>query len=292
LVWAVSKGSAVWRGPLALVITAVPPIGIIGWASPLTAAGILFPGTKWFGLIGTMALSGMAVVAPKTTLCAALIGSTAVHAIHHRKLAPPADWEAVNTQFGGAGFGPRDPLSDFAAAQRIQARALESHARVIVFPESAVPRWNEATELFWQPTLALLKASGKTIILGAGVSKTGTDRFDNVLLIRGAQNGPDLPQRIPVPIGMWRPGTASGVPVDLWASGTVHVGGERAAVLICYEQLLVWPMLMSATEHPTLIIGIANEYWAVNTRIPAVQKAAMRAWAQLFWFPYVRAINR
>jgi apolipoprotein N-acyltransferase len=188
----------------------------------------------------------------------------------------------VNTQFGGAGFGPRDPLSDFAAAQWIQARVLESHARVVVFPESAVPRWNEATELFWQPTLALLKASGKTIILGAGVSKPGTDRFDNVLLIRGAQNGPDLPQRIPVPIGMWRPGTASGVPVHLWASGTVHVGGERAAVLICYEQLLVWPMLMSATEHPTLILGIANDYWLRSTRIPAVQISATQAWSRLF----------
>jgi hypothetical protein len=155
-----------------------------------------------------------------------------------------------------------------------------------------VPRWNEATELFWQPTLALLKASGKTIILGAGISKPGTDRFDNVLLIRGAQNGPDLPQRIPVPIGMWRPGTASGVPMHLLASGTVQVAGERAAVVICYEQLLVWPMLMSATEHPTLIVRIANDYWAVGARIPAVQKAAMRAWSRLFGIPSFLAINR
>ncbi len=279
LVGPVPGDRSVWRGPLALVITAVPPIGIIGWASPLTSAGVLFPGTQWLGLIATMALSGLGAAFPKSTLCAAVIAATAAHAIHHGEIATPSTWEAVNTEFGGAGFGPRDPVSDFAAAQWIQHRALESRARVIVFPESAVPRWNEATEMFWQPTLALLKASGKTIILGAGVSKPGTGQFDNVLLTRGAQNGPDLPQRIPVPIGMWRPGARTGVPIHVWGSGTVNIVGERAAVLICYEQLLVWPVLAAALDRPTLIVGIANDYWAVGTRIPAVQAAATTAWA-------------
>jgi hypothetical protein len=292
LVWTVSNGARFWCAPLALVISAVPPIGIIGWASPLTSAGILFPDTKWLGLIGTMALSGLGAAFPKGTLCVAVIAATAVHAIHHEKVAPPTTWETVNTQFGGAGFGPHDPLSDFAAAEWIQNRALKSRALVIVFPESAVPRWNEATELFWQPTLALLKASGKTIVLGAGMSKTGTGQFENVVVIRGAQNGPDLPQRIPVPIGMWRPGTASGVPMHLWGSGTVNVAGERVAVLVCYEQLLVWPVLTAALQRPTVLLGIANDYWATSSRIPSVQGAAMRAWAQLFWIPCVTAVNR
>ena len=283
---------SVWRGPLALVITAAPPIGIIGWASPLTSAGVLFPGTRWLGLIATMALAGLGAAFPRTALCVALIAATAANALHHGEVAPPPTWEAVNTEFGGAGFGPRDPVSDFASAQWIQTRALESHARVTVFPESAVSRWNEATEMFWQPTLALLKASGKTIILGAGVSKPGTGQFDNVLLIRGAQNGPDLPQRIPVPIGMWRAGTPTGVPIHMWGSGTVNIAGERAAILICYEELLVWPILMSATEHPILIIGIANDYWATSTRIPKVQISAMQAWSRLFGIPNLLATNR
>ncbi len=291
LVGPVPGDRSVWRGPLALVITAVPPIGIIGWASPLTSAGILFPGTQWLGLIATMALTGLAAMFPRSTVCAAVIAATAANALHHGA-APPPTWEAVNTEFGGAGFGPRDPVSDFASAQWIQTRALESHARVIVFPESAVSRWNEATEMFWQPTLALLKASGKTIILGAGVSKPSSGQFDNVLLIRGAQNGPDLPQRIPVPIGMWRPGTPTGVPIHLSGSRTVNIAGERAAVFICYEQLLVWPILISVTAHPTLIIGIANDYWAAGTRIPAVQISAMHAWSRLFGIPNLLATNR
>ncbi len=291
LVGPVPGNRSVCRGPLALVIGAVPPIGIIGWASPLTSAGIPFPGTQWLGLIATTALCGFGTAFPRTALCAAVIATTAVNALNHGKVAPPRTWEAVDTEFGGAGFGPRDPVSDFAAAQWIQMRALESHARVIVFPESAVPRWNEATEMFWQPTLDLLKASGKTIVLGAGVSKPGTEQFDNVLLIRGAQNGPDLPQRIPVPIGMWRPGSASGVPMHLLGSKTVNIAGERTAALICYEQLLAWPVLAAALDRPTLIVGIANDYWVVDTRIPAVQSAATTAWANLFGIPALTARN-
>jgi hypothetical protein len=291
LVWTVSNGTRFWCAPLALVISAVPPIGIIGWASPLTSAGILFPGTKWLVLIGTMALPGMAAVCPRSTLIVAALAASAANTLHHGIVGPPPGWEAVNTNFGGAGFGPRDPLSDFAAAQWIQNRALESRARVVVFPESAVPRWNEATEMFWQPTLAVLKASGKTIVLGAGISKPGTEQFENVVVIRGVQNGPDLPQRIPVPIGMWRPGTSSGVPIHLGGTGTVNDAGERVAVLVCYEQLLVWPVLTALLQHPTVILGIANDYWAASTRIPRVQSAAATAWVKLFGIPLVTAAN-
>jgi hypothetical protein len=39
---------------------------------------------------------------------------------------------------------------------------------------------------------------------------------------------------------------------DLFGPATVDVGGQRAAILICYERLLAWPMLRSALEQPTL----------------------------------------
>ena len=49
----------VWRVPLALLATIVPPLGIIGLASPLTAAGYLFPGTAWVGLAAVALLPGI-----------------------------------------------------------------------------------------------------------------------------------------------------------------------------------------------------------------------------------------
>src|SRR5262249_62229066 len=48
-----------WRAPLAMSATTLPPLGIIGLASPLTAAGYLFPGTAWIGLAAVAFLPGV-----------------------------------------------------------------------------------------------------------------------------------------------------------------------------------------------------------------------------------------
>jgi hypothetical protein len=47
--------------PAMLILAALPPLGVIGWASPLLSAGALFPGTRWLGLmsvLGIVALLG------------------------------------------------------------------------------------------------------------------------------------------------------------------------------------------------------------------------------------------
>ena len=91
---------------------------------------------------------------------------------------------------------------------------------------------------------------------------------------------------------MWKPfGPADGVPLNLTGPGTLKVGQHRLAVLICYEQLLVWPMVHSALESPTLIVGISNATWTKHTYIPAAQEACLKAWSRLFGIPYVSAIN-
>src|ERR1700719_189615 len=44
------RGRAAFCVPLCILLTAIPPLGIIGWASPLLSAGGLFPGSNWVGL--------------------------------------------------------------------------------------------------------------------------------------------------------------------------------------------------------------------------------------------------
>lgn len=44
------------RFALAAILMSVPPFGIVGWAQPVTAAGILFPGWGWWGLAATAAI--------------------------------------------------------------------------------------------------------------------------------------------------------------------------------------------------------------------------------------------
>jgi hypothetical protein len=42
VIWSVDLRQALWRAPVGLTLTVIPPLGIIGWASPLTTAGFLF----------------------------------------------------------------------------------------------------------------------------------------------------------------------------------------------------------------------------------------------------------
>ncbi|MCP4932902.1 MAG: hypothetical protein GY927_01560, partial [bacterium] len=57
LLWKQSPGF--WRFSFALLLVALPPIGIVGWTSPLTVAGLLFPGMGWIGLAAALLLLGL-----------------------------------------------------------------------------------------------------------------------------------------------------------------------------------------------------------------------------------------
>ena len=69
------------------------------------------------------------------------------------------------------------------------------------------------------------------------------------------------------------------------------VGGRRIAPLICYEQLLVWPILQSMAHRPDLIVAIGNGWWTAGTSVAAIQKASSAAWARLFGLPLVVSFN-
>ena len=98
-------------------------------------------------------------------------------------------------------------------------------------------------------------------------------------------------ERIPIPIAMWKPFGEDGVPLNFFAPGTIRVHDQTAAVLICYEQILVWPFLSSALDHPTILLTTSNDYWAKNTRIPAIQQSSASSWARLFYIPLLSARN-
>ncbi len=317
--WSSNRRSAVWRTPLALLATVLPPIGIIGWAHPLMATGYLLPGTKWFGVVAVLLLPGALAAFPRPTAALALTASALANCLFPGTPSPPNGWEAVNTKFGKVAISP---MTEYAAAQWIQARALSSSASVLIFPETAVPHWTEATELFWKPTVDQLAGNGRTILVGAtlaipapmhlqdasydvisqirtlknerapGPPEAAPDfPYRNVLLMRGAESG-IIDQRVPVPLAMWRPLAQAGVPIKFTSSGVAHIAGQRAAILICYEQLITWPELTAALQRPTVFIAIANDVWVNQTPIARLQRACVRSWARALRLPLLLAANQ
>jgi hypothetical protein len=332
IAWTSKRMQYVWRAPAALLATVVPPLGIIGLASPLTGAGYLFPGTGWIGLAAVALLPGILLSTLSFSLRARgivvglAVGLCIASRIYYSgDTDPPRGWIAINTHFGDVS----QPFRDFAAAQFIQERANESSARVLIFPEAVVPRWSEATEAFWHRTLDRCRSRGQILAIGAGLparptrndrrrlgdlrsydfretlgALTGVDTppiheplssprpepIDNTMILVGAQSA-TFYQRVPVAVGMWRPFGSSSVPLRLGAPGTLTIDHQRAAVLICYEQLLTFPILTSMLEHPTVIVGISNVYWVDSNNIPQYQATALRVWSQLFHLPYLMTVN-
>lgn len=278
------------------LLAAVPPLGIIGWASPILAAGPLFPGTGWLGLIGTVGLFPLLLRYPLRTAAIAAVVALVANTLY-TPATLPTGWQAANTTFGGAGQGDPDFLAEFTAHEQMQETIRQSKARVLLFPEHVVTQWNEATEAFWHLALEDLVNRHATLLIGAGLPRSRATRFTlatpyyNVLIAKDPQTQSIYYQRIPVPVVMWKPLAYDGVPLNLFGPGTLQVDNQRAAVLICYEELLVWPFLSSAFEHPTVLITVANDYWARHTPIPEIQKASAVSWARLFRLPMLSAVN-
>jgi hypothetical protein len=291
------RGRAALSVPMCILLTALPPLGIIGWASPLLSAGVLFPGSKWFGLGLIIAFLSLFRFKPALSVVCLTFCTFVFHFLYTQPHLP-AGWEAVNTNYGGSGQGNTDFTTEYNTHQSMQTTILESRAVVLLFPEHLVTHWNESTEAFWEDTLTSVATQHRTVLIGAGINQPGDSRnpFDqnrylNALLARGEENTAVYQQRIPIPIAMWKPFGDEGVPLNLSASGTIHVHNQNAAVLICYEQVLVWPFLSSALEHPTILLTTANDYWAKNTRIPVIQQCSAMSWARLFHIPVLSATN-
>jgi hypothetical protein len=343
IAWTSNRLHCLWRAPLALLATIVPPLGIIGLASPVMGAGFLFPGADWVGLalIGLLPGVILSSQALKTrhrwsVLCFTIASCTAVgvaaRMLYTQDADRPAGWAAVDTHFGDVS----QPFRDFAAAQFIQKEAAVSRSRVVIFPESLVPRWSEATKAFWEQSLDQCRRRGQMLAIGAGLPANSGSRsdklrslnelkaydfdaaigalrnlnlqpgghgwsqsgqttpviapVDNTMLVVGAESAVFY-QRVPVPLAMWRPFGGDSVPLRLDGPGVLSIDHQRAAVLICYEQMLTYPILASMLQHPTVIVGISNTFWIAHTTIPRYQANALRSWAKLFGLPHLSAVN-
>ncbi|UIK01139.1 hypothetical protein LZK82_26665 (plasmid) [Rhizobium leguminosarum] len=72
-------------------------------------------------------------------------------------------------------------------------------------------------------------------------------------------------ERMPVPVRCGDRGDGSrravAPPGDFFANPVVSSSTSRAAPLICYEQLIVWPVLQSMLHDPDFIIAVGNGWW-------------------------------
>ncbi|MGO7042131.1 conjugal transfer protein TraB [Rhizobium acaciae] len=278
---------------LAMVLTGLPPFGITGWAHPLTAAGVLFPGWGWRGL-GATAILVVLMTGRRWQIAVAILAGLYVWSATN--WTPPklaAGWMAVDLKQGGT-LGRDGSLAsqrDLIDTVRKGAEAGDD-VRVAVLPESALGFWTPTVARVWQEGL---RGSNLTVIAGAAV--IDSRGYDNVMVALSTDAANVLyRERMPVPGSMWQPwlrwtGQGGAARADFFGNPVVEVNGIRIAPLICYEQLIVWPVLQSMLHSPEVIVAVGNGWWTENTSIVAIQKASVSAWSRLFGLPVVMAFN-
>jgi hypothetical protein len=275
---------------LGLGLPALPPLSIIGLASPLAGLGWWLPGTSAWGValyLGLVVLfvspaSGSARSGLMAVAVMAVIGS---YAVSMMKAPAASGWTAISTRMS---VGGRHGESE--AIEQLRRAAATSEARVLVLPESLFARWSTSNDTFLRPLWRELAARGQVVLFGVRRPDAATGLVDSLILVRGRESG-EYAQHLPVPVSMYRLGEAGSVPLRWRGPYTTIVAGERVGLQICWEQLLVAPMLALSLERPDRLAGVSNLYFARGTPVAAIQQAAIQSWARLYGVPWVHAVN-
>jgi hypothetical protein len=280
---------------LALVLGLVPPLGALGFATPLLGAGGVLPGLG-FAALAVLVLAWCALAARPTWTVASLTGAClvsgalwtheagrtdrvlpdAVRALQTR-VAPPADIEGLALQVG-----------HLAQAARRNAGPGVS---MLVYPESAMQTWRPGSARLVQ-SLLLPHSWHTSLLLGTTLDVQRADR-SNVALVLSHGQIRVVQQRQPLVLGLWAPWRPDHVRANWLAPAVLDIGGLPVAIRLCGDELLLGLALIDFwSQSPRLIVAMANHGWSRHPVHDRVQARHTEAMARLFGVPHVRAVNR
>ncbi|MGX1501299.1 hypothetical protein ACSSV1_006368 [Labrenzia sp. MBR-25] len=120
---------------IASVLMSLPPFGIMGWASPITAAGVLFPGWSWFGLAATAILLLIMTTSFWRIAVPVVTGLAAWSAAVWTEPKVAEGWTGINTTFRYEGAGQHADYEQQQETIAMVRKAAGQGAKVAVLPE-------------------------------------------------------------------------------------------------------------------------------------------------------------
>ncbi len=300
LPWAVLWGREgyYWRILTILFLVAIPPLGLFGWANPVTAAGVLFPGASWLGLFATVILLILLCYTYKPSMSLVIsIGLlatfSAICQICYKNPQNPLDIIGIDTELGWIKSLEDEYEHNKLLIEKVN-EVIENNKgiKLILLPELVIGSWNNANKHLWQKLNQKSKELGITILLGGKVNFSPREYISGMIAI-GKEEDIILLDRVPVPISMWRPWAMDKTSaISHWFNpGVYNIQDKIVASIICYEQLLIWPFLHSMIYSPEIMLASSNTWWARDTNIPSIQQQVIKAWARLFNKSLIKAAN-
>lgn len=285
------------------LVLLLPPLGWVAWLNPILGAGLVVPGLGALSLIvGFLLMGAAAAAAPlqqRNAGAITMIG--AIVLVAHSLLVPvmppkPQGWVGARTADGQEPHGLTQEVIRYSRTEEIVLGELASSAQtqIVVLPEMYVGTWNLNAQRALKSLLERpLRDRGAVALIGTAIPIDGSSRSTNSLII---YSGHDWNQRydarMAVPFSMWHPWKEGGTQPTFALSGTVQIGKRKALITLCFEDLLIGPHLPDLIlNRPDLIVSSANGWWVRDSSAQAVQAEHIRALAQIFGLPLVRALN-
>lgn len=183
-------------------------------------------------------------------------------------------------------FDPARYARTLATYERL---ATESRARLIVFPETALPRFLDRIEPQYLARLeAVARRNGGDLLLGVPF-RDGPNAYFNAVVSYGTSPRQFYGKRHLVPFGEFVPPGFGWVPAILnipmsdFSRGTatqapLAVAGQKVAVNICYEDAF-GAELLPPLPQATLLANVSNVAWFGDSLAPAqhLQIARLRS---------------
>lgn len=281
-----------WRALAALVLVTIPPLGLLGWASPLNAAGLVAPpGSGWLGLALTVII--LMLIVHYRRLAQALIPMTLLATAGLLALGWTPQPQESERAAGRDLNLPALPVMNARAVverQQLLLHAVQDvTAEIWVLPESIAGEWSFAEPL-WRQYQDEMKTKEQGGWVGALLYKDD-QRYANGMIGLGVFEGMVYRQRFPIPWAMWRPFMKSGAEAHMGDDSVLVTAQGRIGFLVCYEQLIVAPILQTLWARPDMVLAPTNAWWAATPQIQNMQRATLKSWSRLFATPIVTALN-
>ena len=265
----------------ATFITALSPIGML---TPWMAAFAFFPGFGWVGLFLSLVIQGLPAIKTEKDMVAVLIAlcfiGTVLNTNPKYSSTSPTAW-GIQTYDGNK--------NNYIRQQNIQLAVrsnLTVGANLLLTPEGTVDDWGAYSKTIWQH---IPVPDQSQVFIGAYLA-TPQGHQDGLVDI---STGEFYPNTMPMIIGMWHPWSKEDhYPINLSSlTQTIQTKHGKAAYLICYEELLLWPLAGKMfMGHPNIILSAANQ-WFTTRKTDIAQARSISLQSRLWGLPLVRAVN-
>jgi apolipoprotein N-acyltransferase len=297
-----------WRPIAAILASVPPPLGLIGWGNPLTAAGLFFPGWGCLGLVFMLSFYIGAVLNRKlrrSLVVVILVGVSFLKLPASSDITMLGDIKilGIDTSFGRMASGSGDfdaqyerELKVFQSIRDLERNGVLDGVDVAILPETIIGRMNPSVRRRWEQFLDPFAEKGTVFAAGAEIPTNKGMSYDNVMVtFEGEKKHQMAKQRFPVPFSMYRPFSDTGANGYLSSSShisTITLKGGKFGFIVCYEQFLIWPFLSLLSRSPDVIVAPSNLWWCKDTSLPGIQAATVRLWAASFGVPVIVSVNQ